>query len=109
MTAGGVRWKDRIASDMGDEYVLTCVLCRIFLDIFNALLVLRERLGIDPACPTIKSTRSKWRVLRTWRQSKKNYGMVRVGEEYRDGVDVNQEKLLEVLLALNSFIYAHRE
>jgi hypothetical protein len=81
----------------------------IFLDIFNALLVLRERLGIDPECPTIKSTRSKWRVLRTWRQSRKSNGMVRVGEEYKDGVDVNQEKLLEVLLALNSFIYEHRE
>jgi hypothetical protein len=82
---------------------------RIFLDIFNALLVLHDRRGVEPACPTIKATRSKWRVLQSSRQSKKKNGLVRVGEEYRDGLDVQHDKLLEVLMALNSFIYEHRD
>ncbi|KAF2201089.1 hypothetical protein GQ43DRAFT_359624, partial [Delitschia confertaspora ATCC 74209] len=84
------------------------VMKSIFLDVFNALQVLHARKGISPSSPSIKSTRSKWRILRTWRQSRKE-GLVRIGEEYKDGLEVNQEKMMQVLAALNSFIYECQE
>lgn len=73
------------------------------------LRVLREQDELSPTCPTFSMTKNKWRVLKTWRPSRKAEGYARVGEDVGDGLEVKQEEMIEVLTALNNFIHEHKE
>ncbi|KAF2192507.1 hypothetical protein K469DRAFT_717048 [Zopfia rhizophila CBS 207.26] len=80
----------------------------IFLDILNALRVLRDKEEISPSCPSFNTTRSRWRILKARRKSRME-GPIKVGDEGGDGIEVNQEDLVEALTALNNFIHEHKE
>ncbi|ORY19829.1 hypothetical protein BCR34DRAFT_471330 [Clohesyomyces aquaticus] len=82
----------------------------IFLDILNALQVLREKEELSPSCPSFSTTKSRWRVLRSWRPGKSRMdGLIKVGDEAGDGLEISQETLIEALTALNNFIHEHKE
>lgn len=88
----------------------------IFLNIVNALQVLREKEELSPSCPAFNTTASKkrWRILSAWRPGKSRRvermdGRVKIGDECGDGLEVNQQSLVEALTALNNFIHEHRE
>ncbi|KAF1942198.1 hypothetical protein EJ02DRAFT_346111 [Clathrospora elynae] len=82
---------------------------RIFLNVLNALTVLRESREIADSCPTFTSTRKRWEVARRWnpKQRSRTGGLVGIGydEMSRDGLEVDQECLKEALMALNNFIH----
>ncbi|KAF1958771.1 hypothetical protein CC80DRAFT_19554 [Byssothecium circinans] len=83
----------------------------IFYTILNALLLLREKEAISDSCPMLSTTRSRWRVLKSYRPGKmrNSEGIVKIGNEDGDGVDISQEQLTRALTALNNFIHEHRE
>lgn len=55
-------------------------------------------------------TKSRWRILKSWRAGKTRMdGMIKVGDDGGDGLDVEQESLTQALTALNNFIHEHRE
>ncbi|KAF1838733.1 hypothetical protein BDW02DRAFT_488325 [Decorospora gaudefroyi] len=82
----------------------------IFLNVLNALTVLRESREIADSCPPFTQTRKRWEVARRWNQKRSRMGaggLVRIGydEMSRDGLEVDQECLKEALMALNNFIH----
>lgn len=83
----------------------------IFLNVLNALTVLRETREIADSCPPFTQTRKRWEVARRWNQKRSRpnnpSGVVRIGydEMSRDGLEVDQECLKEALIALNNFIH----
>ncbi|KAH7381712.1 hypothetical protein BKA66DRAFT_512571 [Pyrenochaeta sp. MPI-SDFR-AT-0127] len=80
----------------------------IFLNVLNALTVLRESREIADSCPPFTKTRKRWEVARKWPRNRSRMdGLVRIGydEMSRDGLEVNQESLKEALMALNNFIH----
>jgi hypothetical protein len=84
--------------------------CRIFLNVLNALTVLRQSREIADSCPPFTQTRKRWEVARKWNQKRSRMGtgrLVRIGydEMSRDGLEVDQEGLKEALVALNNFIH----
>jgi hypothetical protein len=82
----------------------------IFVDILNALQVLREKEELSPSCPSFSMSKSRWRVLRSWRPGKSRMdGLIRVGDDAGDGLEIDQETLVGALTALNNFIYEHKE
>jgi hypothetical protein len=89
--------------------------CRIFLNVLNALTVLRESREIADSCPPFTSTRKRWEVAKRWNQKRSRMGavggIVRIGydEMSRDGLEVDQECLKEALMALNNFIHENAE
>ncbi|KAF2279542.1 uncharacterized protein EI97DRAFT_448259 [Westerdykella ornata] len=83
---------------------------RIFLNVLNALQVLREKEDIAPSCPAFNTTRSRWRILRTWRPGKmKMDGRIKVGGDGGDGIDIDRQSLIEAITALNNFIHERKE
>lgn len=94
--------------------LLTLCLCSIFLNVLNALTVLRERREIADSCPPFTQTRKRWEVARRWNQKRSRPnpgGVVRIGydEMCRDGLEVDQECLKEALVALNNFIHENAD
>ena len=84
----------------------------IFLNIVNALTLLREKEGISTSCPPLNSSANKarWRVLHTWRPGKSRPdGMMKVGDDCGGGLTVSQERLVEAMKALNNFIHECKE
>lgn len=82
----------------------------IFLNILHALQLLREKEEISPSCPAFNTTRSRWRVLKGFRGAKSRMdGMIKIGDEGGDGLEISQESLTSALTALNNFIHEHRE
>ncbi|KAF2131925.1 hypothetical protein P153DRAFT_285572 [Dothidotthia symphoricarpi CBS 119687] len=82
----------------------------IFLNVLNALTVLRESREISPDCPSINSTKARWRIAKMWRPGRSKIGsrgLIKIGDDgvTDDGLEVNQENLKQALLALNNFIY----
>lgn len=48
--------------------------------------------------------------MRAWRHGKSRMdGLVKIGDDHGDGLEVNQENLVQALTALNNFIHEHRE
>ncbi|KAF2501341.1 hypothetical protein BU16DRAFT_522317 [Lophium mytilinum] len=89
------------------------IIKKIFLGVVEWLRALKE----DDEVPTSSWTQSsqsttnknKWRVLKTWRNSRRAEGFARVGEEGGDGIEVNKDEVIEALTALNNFIHDHKE
>ncbi|KAF2643490.1 hypothetical protein P280DRAFT_488522 [Massarina eburnea CBS 473.64] len=83
----------------------------IFLTILSALTLLREKEAISDSCPMLSSTKTRWRVLKGFRpgRNRSTDGMVKIGNEDGDGLDISQEELHSALTALNNFIHEHRE
>jgi hypothetical protein len=86
----------------------------IFLNVLNALTVLRESREIADSCPPFTQTRKRWEVARKWNQKRSRPnpgGVVRIGydEMCRDGLEVDQECLKEALIALNNFIHENAD
>lgn len=78
----------------------------------NALHLLREKEELSPSCPSYKDTTSRWRVLKGIRRKGKSKaidGMLKIGDEGGDGLEVSQDDLTRALTALNNFIHEHRE
>ena len=75
-------------------------LCSIFMNVLNALTVLRERKEISSSCPSINSTKSRWRIAKGWRPGRSRVdGLVKVGNDgmSADGIEVDQEVLKQAL------------
>ncbi|KAH6877726.1 hypothetical protein BKA58DRAFT_81245 [Alternaria rosae] len=86
----------------------------IFLNVLNALTVLRESREIADSCPPFTQTRKRWEVARRWNQKRARMGtggVVRIGydEMLRDGLEVDQECLKEALMAMNNFIHENAD
>ncbi|KAF2270843.1 hypothetical protein CC78DRAFT_527835 [Lojkania enalia] len=83
----------------------------IFLNILNALQVLREKEELSPSCPKVDSSRKRWRILQGWRPGKKSRmdGRIKVGDDGGDGLDISQEELIQAITALNNFIHEHTD
>ncbi|KAJ4990471.1 hypothetical protein SVAN01_04133 [Stagonosporopsis vannaccii] len=84
----------------------------IFLNVLNALTVLRQSKEISSTCPSINSTKSRWRIAKTWRPGRSRMdGLVKVGNDSMEGngLEVNQEALKEALLAVNNFMHEREE
>jgi len=92
----------------------------IFLNVLNALTILRESREIADSCPPFTQTRKRWEVARKWNQKRSRMGgmsggavggVVRIGydEMSRDGLEVDQECLKEALIALNNFIHENSD
>ncbi|KAF2787832.1 hypothetical protein K505DRAFT_329403 [Melanomma pulvis-pyrius CBS 109.77] len=82
----------------------------IFINILNSLLVLREKEPVSPSCPSFNTTKSRWRIIRAIKLNKSRIdGMVKIGDDCGDGLEVNQESLVQALTALNNFIHENRE
>ncbi|CAI9627369.1 hypothetical protein GT037_004384 [Alternaria burnsii] len=87
----------------------------IFLNVLNALTILRESREIADTCPPFTQTRKRWEVARKWNQKRSRMGasggVVRIGydEMCRDGLEVDQECLKEALMALNNFIHENAD
>ncbi|KAF2003922.1 hypothetical protein P154DRAFT_427978 [Amniculicola lignicola CBS 123094] len=82
----------------------------IFLNVLNALQLLREKEEISPSCPSFSTTRSRWRIIKAWRLGKSRMdGLVKIGDDGGDGLEVSQEELTQALTALNNFIHEHKE
>ncbi|KAF2703884.1 hypothetical protein K504DRAFT_165697 [Pleomassaria siparia CBS 279.74] len=82
----------------------------IFVNILNALLVLREKEEISPSCPSLHTSRCRWSILRTIKSNKSRMdGLVKIGDEVGDGLEVNQESLIQALTALNNFVHECKE
>lgn len=80
----------------------------IFLNVLNALTVLRESREIEESCPPFIKTRKRWEVAKRWPRNRSRMdGLVKIGydEMSRDGLEVDQESLKEALMALNNFIH----
>jgi hypothetical protein len=78
----------------------------------NALNLLHEKEEISPSCPSMKTptSRSRWRVLKGVRPGKsRTDGLVKIGDDQGDGLDVSQESLTQALTALNNFIHERKE
>ena len=78
----------------------------------NALNLLHEKEVISPSCPSMKAptTRSRWRVLKGFRPGKSRMdGLVKIGDDQGDGLDISQESLTHALTALNNFIHERKE
>lgn len=72
------------------------------------MTVLRESTEISESCPPFTKTRKRWEVARRWpRKMSRGDGLVRIGydEMSRDGLEIDQERLKEALMALNNFIH----
>jgi hypothetical protein len=84
--------------------------CSIFVNMLNALNLLRQKEEISPSCPAMNTTKSRWRVLKGFRAGKlRTDGLVKIGDDHGDGLDISQESLTEALTALNNFIHERRE
>lgn len=82
----------------------------IFLNVLNALQILREKEDLSPDCPPFNTKRSRWHIVKTWRHRRPRMdGMVKVGDDCGDGIDVPQQGLIEAIMALNNFIHERRE
>jgi len=83
----------------------------IFANILNALLVLREKEEISPSYPSFNMTKSRWNILRAVKRNKsRTDGLIKIGgEDNANGIEVEQEALVQALTALNNFIHEHRE
>ncbi|KAF2738353.1 hypothetical protein EJ04DRAFT_50692 [Polyplosphaeria fusca] len=83
----------------------------IFLNIVNALHVLREKEELSPSCPAFNTSKKRWRMIHAWRPGKaKMDGRVKIGGDLGgDGLEVNQQSIIEALTALNNFIHEHNE
>lgn len=86
----------------------------IFLNVLNALTVLRASREIADTCPPFTQARKRWEVTRRWNQKRSRPnpgGIVRIGydEMSRDGLEVDQECLKEALMALNNFIHENAD
>lgn len=79
----------------------------IFLNVLNALTVLRESIEIADSCPPFKQTRRRWSVTKSWNPRRPTTGRVKIGYDdmSQDGLEVDQETLKEALTALNNFIH----
>jgi len=75
----------------------------------EALLLLREKEDLSPSCPAFNSSRGRWRVLKGRPGKSRIDGMVKIGDENGDGLEISQENLTAALTALNNWIYEHRE
>lgn len=87
-------------------------LCSIFMNVLNALTVLRKRKEISSSCPSINSTKSRWRIAKGWRPGRSRVdGLVMVGNDdmSADGIEVDQEVLKQALLAVNNFMHEREE
>jgi len=56
-------------------------------------------------------TKSRWNILRAVKRNKsRTDGLIKIGEEDNgDGIEVEQEAIVQALTALNNFIHEHRE
>ncbi|KAF3040332.1 hypothetical protein E8E12_008657 [Didymella heteroderae] len=84
----------------------------IFLNVLNALTVLRESKEISSECPTLNQTKSRWRIAKMWRPGRSRMdGLVKVGNDGMngDGLEVDQEALKQALLAVNNFMHEREE
>ncbi|KAJ4413169.1 hypothetical protein N0V91_000143 [Didymella pomorum] len=84
----------------------------IFLNVLNALTVLRESKEISSECPTLQQTKSRWRIAKMWRPGRSRMdGLVKVGNDGMngDGLEVDQEALKQALLAVNNFMHEREE
>lgn len=84
----------------------------IFLNVLNALTVLRGRKDISASCPSINSTRSRWRIAKAWRPGRsRGDGLVKIGNDgmSSDGLEVDQETLKQALMAVNNFMHEREE
>ncbi|KAF2109290.1 hypothetical protein BDV96DRAFT_502922 [Lophiotrema nucula] len=82
----------------------------IFLNIVHALQTLRQKEDISPSCPNLNTMKKRWRILQSWRPGKSRMdGRVKIGDDGGDGLEMNQEQLMEALTALNNFIHEHKE
>lgn len=55
-------------------------------------------------------TKSRWRIIRAIKLNKSRIdGLVKIGDDCGDGLEVNQENLVQALTALNNFIHENRE
>lgn len=82
------------------------------MNVLNALTVLRESKELSPSCPSINSTKSRWRIAKAWRPGRSRMdGLVKVGTDSMsgNGIEVNQEALKEALLAVNNFMHEREE
>ncbi|KAF2021971.1 hypothetical protein BU24DRAFT_33717 [Aaosphaeria arxii CBS 175.79] len=83
---------------------------RIFLNVINALRVLREKEDVSPSCPSFNTSKTRWRVLKSWRPGKLRMdGLVKVGDDRGDGLDIAQQDFIEAITALNNFIHERKE
>jgi hypothetical protein len=84
----------------------------IFLNVLNALTILRESKELSSSCPSLNVTKSRWRIAKAWRPGRtRPDGMVKVGADTMsgDGLDVDQECLKQALLAVNNFMHEREE
>ncbi|KAH7126909.1 hypothetical protein B0J11DRAFT_289350 [Dendryphion nanum] len=82
----------------------------IFLNVLNALKTLGEKEELSPDCPPYTATKSRWRILKAWRAGKTRMdGLVKVGDDNGDGLEIPQEKIIEAITALNNFIHERKE
>lgn len=82
----------------------------IFLNVLNALRTLHEKEEVSPTCPPYTSTKTRWRILKSWRPGKTRMdGMVKIGDDGGDGIDVEQENIVQAITALNNFIHERKE
>lgn len=84
----------------------------IFLNVLNALTVLRESREIADSCPPFTKGRKRWEVARKWPRNRSRVdGLVKIGYDNmsRDGLEVSQESLKEALMALNNFIHVNAD
>lgn len=79
----------------------------VFLNVLNALTVLRESIEIAESCPPFKQTRRRWSITRSWNPRRPTTGRVKIGYDQmsQDGLEVDQDTLKEALTALNNFIH----
>jgi hypothetical protein len=94
------------------QLAMVLILCSIFLNVLNALTILRESKEISSSCPSLNVTKSRWRIAKAWRPGRtRPDGMVKVGVDTMsgDGLEVNQECLKQALLAVNNFMHEREE
>ena len=63
--------------------------------------MLRESKEISSECPSINSTKSRWRIAKTLRPGRSRMS--------GDGLEVDQEALKQALMAINNFMHEREE
>lgn len=88
---------------------MTCQ-CSIFTTILEGLNLLRKKEALSPSCPNTIKSRSRWPVLHGCRPGKsRRDGIVKVGDDHGDGLEISQQSLTDALTALNNFIHERKE
>lgn len=74
--------------------------------------MLHDKEEVSPSCPpfNVNSSRKRWRVLQGCRPGKSRMdGLIKIGDEDGDGLEISQERLKLALAALNNWIHEHKE